>query len=84
MNSGYCRISVIFNSRTKVNLTDRKLLQRLLPMMVVMAVYLMCWTILGQPEVITVKMDDDKKFFSCSFDYWNYAVFGCEYISKLK
>ena len=71
------RISVIFYSRKKrkVHMPDRRLLKRLVPMPVVMAVYLTCWSVIKHPHVITVVMDK-KKFFSCSFDYWNYTVFG--------
>ncbi|KAK7487087.1 hypothetical protein BaRGS_00021582, partial [Batillaria attramentaria] len=72
------RISVIFNSRKKVNLPDKVLLQRLVPLPAVMAIFLSCWTVIGPPQVITVTMDDTKKFFSCSLDYWTYAVYGVE------
>ena len=74
----FFRISVIFNSRKnrKVYMPDRRLLKRLVPMPVVMAVYLTCWSVIEHPYVITVVMDDKKKFFSCSFDYWNYIAYG--------
>ncbi|XP_070181130.1 probable G-protein coupled receptor CG31760 [Littorina saxatilis] len=77
------RISVIFKSRKKVNLPDKVLLQRLLPLPAVMAMYLTCWSIVGTPDVIMVTMADTKKFFSCPFNYWNYAVYGVEVLMLL-
>ncbi|KAL8567676.1 hypothetical protein ACOMHN_008984 [Nucella lapillus] len=77
------RISVIFNSRRKVNLTDKVLLQRLAFLPAVMALTLAAWTVVKPPHVVTVVMPDDKKFFSCSFDYWNYSVFGAEALMLL-
>lgn len=72
------RISVIFSSRRKVKLPDIVLLKRLLPLPLIMVVYLSCWTSLEPPHVMTIAMPDSRKFFSCSFNYWNYAVFGAE------
>ncbi|XP_076442710.1 putative G-protein coupled receptor CG31760 [Babylonia areolata] len=77
------RISVIFNSRRKVNLTDKVLLQRLAFIPGVMALCLAAWSAVRPPHVITVVMPDSKKFFSCSFDYWNFSVFGAEVLMLL-
>ncbi|XP_025105461.1 probable G-protein coupled receptor CG31760 isoform X2 [Pomacea canaliculata] len=77
------RISVIFNSRKKVNLPDKVLLQRLAPLPALMTVYLVCWTVLGKPQAVTITMASSKKFFSCSLTYWNYAVYGVEVLLLL-
>ena len=73
------RISVIFKaggSTKRINLPDKALLQRMVPLVVVTVAYLVIWEVLGAPEAVTVKTSAQLKFFVCEMHWWLYGAFG--------
>lgn len=70
------RISVIFRvkSAQKIKITDRHLLQRLAPILVLYIMYLLAWSLAGPSQVIEMKMPKDLKFTECSIDWWDHAI----------
>ncbi|RUS75750.1 hypothetical protein EGW08_016501, partial [Elysia chlorotica] len=80
------RISVIFKSggtTKRINLPDKALLQRMVPLVVVTVAYLTAWEILGPPQAVTVKTSADLKFFVCETRWWTYGAFGAEALMLL-
>ncbi|KAH9507194.1 hypothetical protein Btru_056592 [Bulinus truncatus] len=75
------RISVIFKSggaTKRINLPDKSLLQRMIPLVVLVTGYLSAWTALDPPYAYTVRTSADLKFYTCSMTWWKYALFGAE------
>ncbi|CAL1526403.1 unnamed protein product [Lymnaea stagnalis] len=75
------RISLIFKSggaKTRINLPDKALLQRMLPLVALVAVYLTVWTAIDPPVAYTVKSSHGLKFFVCSMTWWKYSFYGVE------
>ncbi|XP_055880727.1 probable G-protein coupled receptor CG31760 isoform X3 [Biomphalaria glabrata] len=75
------RISVIFKSggaTKRINLPDKALLQRMIPLVIVFTGYLSVWTALDPPYAYTVKTSSGLKFFTCSMTWWKYALYGGE------
>lgn len=74
------RISVIFRvkSAQKIKITDRHLLQRLAPILVLYIMYLLAWSLAGPSQVIEMKMPKDLKFTECSIDWWDHAILICK------
>ncbi|CAG5132451.1 unnamed protein product, partial [Candidula unifasciata] len=75
------RISEIFRSggaRKRVNLPDKALLQRMLPLVVCVIIYLAIWTGIDPPVVVTEKTSSNLKFFTCSMSWWTYVMYSLE------
>ncbi|XP_012942993.1 probable G-protein coupled receptor CG31760 [Aplysia californica] len=75
------RISVIFKqggTMKRVNLPDKALLQRLVPLVALVVVYLGVWSAIHPPLAETVKTSKELKFFVCSMSWWSYAMFGVQ------
>ncbi|KAK3786271.1 hypothetical protein RRG08_002015 [Elysia crispata] len=80
------RISVIFKAggtTKRINLPDKALLQRMVPLVVVTVTYLSAWEVLDAPEAVTVKTSADLKFFVCEMRWWSYGAFGAEALMLL-
>ncbi|XP_013400587.1 uncharacterized protein LOC106166534 [Lingula anatina] len=70
------RIAVIFRvkSAKKVNLTDRVLLRRFIPILAVVVCYLVTWTVSARPTPVTMTTIDNLKYNSCRTDWWEYVA----------
>ncbi|XP_067681814.1 probable G-protein coupled receptor CG31760 isoform X2 [Haliotis asinina] len=74
------RISVIFSvgSMKRISLPDKSLLHRLVPIVVVVVVYLSCWTAIEPPRAVTITASNSLKFFHCGPTWWMFAIYGAE------
>ncbi|XP_071079423.1 probable G-protein coupled receptor CG31760 [Haliotis cracherodii] len=74
------RISVIFSvgSVKRISLPDKALLHRLVPIIVVVVVYLSCWTAIEPPRAVTITASNSLKFFQCGPTWWMFAIYGAE------
>ena len=61
-------------SARKVNLSDKILAQRFLPILSVAAAYLAAWTAVGTPEVVWRVNSSELKFKDCSSTFWGIVV----------
>ncbi|XP_059178139.1 probable G-protein coupled receptor CG31760 isoform X2 [Physella acuta] len=80
------RISVIFKAggaTKRINLPDKALLQRMVPLVLLVGVYLTVWTVLDPPKAYTVKTSSALKFYVCTMTWWKYAMFGMEALMLL-
>lgn len=77
-----CRISIVFKvkSARKINLSDKVLAQRFLPILGVSVAYLAAWTAVGTPEVIWRVNSSDLKFKDCSSTFWGIIVYVGEFM----
>ena len=66
-------------SARKVNLSDRVLAQRFLPILGLSVAYLVAWTAVETPEVTWRVSSSDLKFKDCSSTFWGILV----YVGKL-
>lgn len=76
------RISQIFRvkSARKLNLTDRVLAQRLVPIVLVGLVAVTLWTAVGSPQVTWRRTSNtDLKFKDCAATLWEYGILICQY-----
>ena len=62
-------------SARKINLSDKVLAQRFLPILGVSVAYLAAWTAVGTPEVIWRVNSSDLKFTDCSSTFWGIIVY---------
>lgn len=60
----------------RVNLPDKVLLQRLIPLLAVAVAYLAAWTASEWPKVATRKTSGDLKFDVCVEGWWSYGMQG--------
>ncbi|CAC5366032.1 GPR158 [Mytilus coruscus] len=72
-----CLIAVIFRPTSKlqrINLPDKELLKRFLPMMIFVSVYLLAWSIAEKGETVTLETSSLLKYDVCLSSYWLYAI----------
>lgn len=62
-------------SARKINLSDRVLAQRFLPIISVAVAYLAAWAAVGTPEVVWRVNSADLKFKDCSSTFWGIIVY---------
>ncbi|CAH1791074.1 unnamed protein product [Owenia fusiformis] len=73
------RVSAIFRvkSAKRVNLTDKVLAQRLIPIVGVTTVFLVVWSVAGTPTVMERRTDTtDLKWKDCDDGLWKYGALG--------
>ena len=58
-------------SAKKLNLSDKMLVQRFLPIPAVSALYLVAWTAIGRPLAEWKKTNAELKFKYCMLEYWD-------------
>lgn len=70
------RVSLTYRVKSahKVKLTDKQLLQWMVPILLVMLIYLGTWTVSAPPyaEVITDNLN--LKFYQCSYNWWDHSL----------
>ena len=62
----------------KVNLPDKVLLQRLVPLVVLMGFLLALWTVFDQPLAETILTANQLKFSMCRMTAFAYGIYGGE------
>ena len=63
-------------SAKRVNLSDKVLAKRFLPILGVCLLVLSARTAAGRSEVLTYVMSDSLKFSECSVGWWEFACIG--------
>lgn len=70
------RVSLTYRVKSahKVKLTDKQLLQWMVPILLVMVIYLSSWTISDPPYAIVIADSSGLKFYQCSFNWWDHSL----------
>lgn len=70
------RVSLTYRvtSAHKIKLTDKQLLQWLIPLLLIVLVYLMAWTLSATPSAIYIKDYNHLKFKLCKYDWWDHSL----------
>ncbi len=64
-------------SAQRVNLSDRVLAQRFIPILAVAVVYLVAWMAVERPPAVWRRTSSDLKFLDCDAGWWGHgAVIG--------
>jgi len=61
-------------SAHKVKLTDKQLLQWMVPILLVMLIYLGTWTVSAPPYAEVITDNRDLKFYQCSYNWWDHSL----------
>lgn len=61
-------------SAHKVKLTDKQLLQWMVPILLVMLIYLGTWTISDTPTAEVIKDNSGLKFKQCVYNWWDHSL----------
>ncbi|GJQ73427.1 GPRMGL2 [Trypoxylus dichotomus] len=61
-------------SAHKVKLTDKQLLQWMVPILLVMLIYLSTWTLSATPTAEEIKDSDGLKFKQCTYNWWDHSL----------
>ncbi|KAG4080734.1 hypothetical protein HA402_013264 [Bradysia odoriphaga] len=70
------RVSLTYRVKSahKVKLTDKQLLQWMVPILLVMLIYLGTWTLSATPTAEVIKDKHDLKFKQCSYNWWDHSL----------
>ncbi|XP_037927635.1 probable G-protein coupled receptor CG31760 [Teleopsis dalmanni] len=70
------RVSLTYRVKSahKVKLTDKQLLQWMVPILLVMLIYLGTWTISDTPYAEFIHDQDGLKFKQCSYNWWDHSL----------
>lgn len=70
------RVSLTYRVKSahKVKLTDKQLLQWMVPILLVMLIYLGTWTLSAPPYAEVIADKYDLKFYQCSFNWWDHSL----------
>ncbi|XP_076246863.1 putative G-protein coupled receptor CG31760 isoform X2 [Calliopsis andreniformis] len=70
------RVSLTYRVKSahKVKLTDKQLLQWMVPILLVMLIYLGTWTLSAPPYAEVIADNYDLKFYQCSFNWWDHSL----------
>jgi len=61
-------------SAHKVKLTDKQLLQWMVPILLVMLIYLGTWTVSAPPYAEVITDNHGLKFYQCSYNWWDHSL----------
>lgn len=61
-------------SAHKVKLTDKQLLQWMVPILLVMLIFLGTWTVSSPPYAEVITDNHDLKFYQCSYNWWDHSL----------
>lgn len=78
------RVSLTYRVKSahKVKLTDKQLLQWMVPILLVMLIYLSTWTLSATPTAEEIMDSDGLKFKQCSYNWWDHSLGIGEYLMK--
>ncbi|XP_011633889.1 probable G-protein coupled receptor CG31760 isoform X2 [Pogonomyrmex barbatus] len=70
------RVSLTYRVKSahKVKLTDKQLLQWMVPILLVMLIYLGTWTVSAPPYAEVITDNHDLKFYQCSYNWWDHSL----------
>ncbi|XP_076636392.1 putative G-protein coupled receptor CG31760 isoform X2 [Colletes latitarsis] len=70
------RVSLTYRVKSahKVKLTDKQLLQWMVPILLVMLIYLGTWTLSAPPSAEVIADNYGLKFYQCSFNWWDHSL----------
>ncbi|XP_019698907.2 probable G-protein coupled receptor CG31760 isoform X1 [Harpegnathos saltator] len=70
------RVSLTYRVKSahKVKLTDKQLLQWMVPILLVMLIYLGTWTLSAPPYAEVIADNHDLKFYQCSYNWWDHSL----------
>ncbi|KAJ6649502.1 putative G-protein coupled receptor [Pseudolycoriella hygida] len=70
------RVSLTYRVKSahKVKLTDKQLLQWMVPILLVMLIYLGTWTLSATPTAEVIKDKHGLKFKQCSYNWWDHSL----------
>jgi G protein-coupled receptor 158 len=61
-------------SAHKVKLTDKQLLQWMVPILLVMLIYLGTWTLSDTPTAEEIVDNEDLRFKQCVYNWWDHSL----------
>ncbi|XP_066968512.1 probable G-protein coupled receptor CG31760 [Macrobrachium rosenbergii] len=70
------RVSLTYRVKSahKIKLTDKQLLQWLTPVLLIMLIYLGCWTISATPRAEDIKDYNGLRFKQCQYNWWDHSL----------
>lgn len=70
------RVSLTYRVKSahKVKLTDKQLLQWMVPILLVMLIYLGTWTLSATPYAEVIRDSAELKFKQCSYNWWDHSL----------
>lgn len=70
------RVSLTYRVKSahKVKLTDKQLLQWMVPILLVMLIYLGTWTLSAPPIAEQISDKIGLKFKQCSYNWWDHSL----------
>lgn len=70
------RVSLTYRVKSahKVKLTDKQLLQWMVPILLVMLIYLSTWTLSATPTAEVITDSVGLKFKQCSYNWWDHSL----------
>lgn len=70
------RVSLTYRVKSahKLKLTDKQLLQWMIPILLVMLIYLSTWTLSATPSAEDIMDSDGLKFKQCTYNWWDHSL----------
>ncbi|KAG8037680.1 hypothetical protein G9C98_005891 [Cotesia typhae] len=70
------RVSLTYRVKSahKVKLTDKQLLQWMIPILLVMIIYLSTWTLSAPPDAHVIADSQGLKFYQCNYNWWDHSL----------
>lgn len=70
------RVSLTYRVKSahKVKLTDKQLLQWMVPILLVMLIYLGTWTLSDTPTAEEIVDNEDLRFKQCVYNWWDHSL----------
>ncbi|XP_034935933.1 probable G-protein coupled receptor CG31760 isoform X2 [Chelonus insularis] len=70
------RVSLTYRVKSahKVKLTDKQLLQWMVPILLVMLIYLSTWTLSAPPDAHVIADSQGLEFYQCDYNWWDHSL----------
>lgn len=70
------RVSLTYRVKSahKVKLTDKQLLQWMVPILLVMLIYLGTWTLSDTPTAEEIMDNEELRFKQCTYNWWDHSL----------
>ncbi|XP_044007176.1 probable G-protein coupled receptor CG31760 [Aphidius gifuensis] len=70
------RVSLTYRVKSahKVKLTDKQLLQWMIPILLVMLIYLGTWTLSATPNAHVIADNQGLQFYQCEYNWWDHSL----------
>lgn len=72
----FLRVSLTYRVKSahKVKLTDKQLLQWMIPILLVMLIYLGTWTLSATPNAHVIADNQGLQFYQCEYNWWDHSL----------